>query len=185
MGQSLQDQLLQAGIAKPKQAKKARQDKTKRKKAARKSGQNATAEEQALSKKVAADDAARREADRRRAQAANAERAQRERAAQAKQIVEDHRVAIDKPAEDDPPYSYNMNGRIRRLPVSRAQRQQLANGQLAIVRHFGDTSLVDRETAERLETLIPKKVWRIVAQPSEPDPDDPYAGYEVPDDLMW
>ncbi|HLQ85043.1 MAG TPA: DUF2058 family protein [Salinisphaeraceae bacterium] len=185
MSQSLQEQLLKAGIAKPKQAKKARRDKARRNKAARRQGKpQATAEEQ-LSREVAAAQAARQAADRKRAQAANAERERREIKRQAIQIIDANRIDIETPPEDEPPYSYKIKGRIRRLPVSRAQRQRLAAGKLAIVRYDGVTSLVDAATAERLEKLIPKSVFRNSTVAAAPDPDDPYAGYEVPDDLMW
>ncbi|MES1938275.1 DUF2058 domain-containing protein [Salinisphaera hydrothermalis] len=187
MGQSLQDQLLKAGIAKPKQVKKARHDKARRNKAARRAGGKGDEEQQKLSKDVEAATAAKREADRKRAQAANAEREQRERKRQAIQIINEHRIAIEKPEADEPPYSYTVKGKIRRLPVSRDQRRRLADGRLAIVRYDGQTSLVDVETAQRLEALIPKAISRITEadKASEADPDDPYAGYEVPDDLMW
>lgn len=185
MAQSLQEQLLKAGIAKPKQAKKARQDKTRRNKAARKSGAPEATAEQELSRKVDAAQAARRAADRERAQEANAEREQRERKRQVIQIIKENRLKIETPPEDDPPYSYTIKGHIGRLPVSRDQRRRLANGKLAIVRYDGETSLVDRATAERLEKLVPKSVFRNSPVDDTPDSDDPYAGYEVPDDLMW
>lgn len=186
MGQSLQDQLLQAGIARPKQAKKARKDKTRQRKAARQAGHTETPEERQRKQDAAAAEAGKRAADRRRAEAENAERARRERKAQAIQIIRQRRIAIEPPAdEDEPPYSYTIKGRIRGLPVSRAQRALLASGQLGIVRYDGETSLVDRATAERLEGLIPKAVWRICERDDTPDPDDPYAAYTVPDDLMW
>lgn len=186
MGQSLQDQLLKAGVAKPKQAKKARRDKTRSNKAARKAGTSGNTDQQDLSKDIAADQAAKREADRRRAKAANAEREQRERKRQAIQIISENRIATETPEADEPPYSYTVKGKIRRLPVSRDQRRRLADGKLAVVRYDGETSLVDAATAERLETLIPKAISRVTeAQKATPDPNDPYAGYEVPDDLMW
>lgn len=186
MAQSLQEQLLKAGIAKPKQAKKARQDKARRSKTARKQGNSQTTEEQQLARQVDAAEAAKRAADRKRAQAANAERKQRENKRQAIQIIKDNRLEIETPPQDEPPYSYKIKGRIRRLPVSRKQRQRLADGKLAIVRYDGETSLVNIATAERLEQLIPKSMFRNDPAPQDtPDPDDPYAGFEVPDDLMW
>lgn len=189
MSSSLQEQLLKAGIAKPKQAKKARRDKAQRNKAARKSskaGKPVQAAEQELSREIDAAHAAKRAADRQRAQAANAAREQRETKRQAIQIIQANRVDIEAPAEDEPAYSYTIKGRIRKLPVSRDQRRRLAEGKLAIVRYDGQTSLVDTVTAERLETIIPKSVFRNSPEQGEAtDPDDPYAGYEVPDDLMW
>src|SRR5699024_7046793 len=160
MGQSLQEQLLNAGIAKPKQAKKACQDKARRNKAARKSGTPEATAEQKLSREVDAAQAARRAADRERARAANAEREQREKKRQVIEIVNANRIMIEAPLEDDPPYSYTIKGRIGYLRVSRDQRRRLANGTLALIRYDGETSLVGVATAERLEKLVPKSVIR-------------------------
>lgn len=185
MSSSLQDQLLQAGIAKPKQAKKARRDKAQRNKAARKQGQTGTTAEQQLSREVQAAAAAKRAADRQRALKANAEREQRERKRQVIQIIDDNRIKIEAPPTDEPPYSYTLKGKIRRLHVSKGQRQQLAAGRLAIVHYDGKTSLINAATAERLEKLTPKAVFRNTGSDDTPAADDPYAGFEVPDDLMW
>lgn len=185
MSSSLQDQLLQAGIAKPKQAKKARRDKAQRSKAARKQGQHKTTAEQHLAREVEAARAAKRAGDRERAQKANAVRAQRESKRQMIQIIDDNRIKIEAPPADEPPYSYTLKGKIRRLHVSKGQRQQLAAGRLAIVHYDGKTSLVNAATAERLEQLTPKAVFRNSVSDDTPAADDPYAGFEVPDDLMW
>ena len=57
MSKSLQEQLLQAGLAKPKQAKKARRDKTREAQAARRDPKKAKEQDQ-LSREIAAKDAA-------------------------------------------------------------------------------------------------------------------------------
>ncbi|RJS93086.1 DUF2058 domain-containing protein [Salinisphaera sp. Q1T1-3] len=189
MGQSLQDQLLKAGLANSKQARKAQQDKTgKKNKNRKKKSQRAPADAPSeLSREVVAADAEKRRRDQERARRANAERAGRERSAAADQILAQNTIKREPAPEEDPPFSYTMEGRIRRLPVSRAQRAKLANGELGIVRRGGHTLLVDRATAERLAELIPKRISLAEKAPEAgpTDPEDPYAGYEVPDDLMW
>lgn len=186
MSQSLQDQLLKSGLASQKQARKARQSKRRRQKSARQNPGQHTTEQQQLAEEVAAARQAQRQADRQRSAQAKAQREQLERKRQAIAIIKQNRIPIDQPSEDEPPYSYTIKGKIKRLPVSRQQRQKLADGHLAIVRYDGETSLVDIPTAKRLETLIPKAVIRHLPRPDDkPDPEDPYAGYEVPDDLMW
>lgn len=186
MSQSLRDQLLKSGLASQKQARKARQSKGRSKKAARQNKSQQTTEQQQLAQEVAAARKAQRQADRQRSADAKAQREQRERKRQAIAIIKQNRIAIETPSEDEPPYSYTIKGRIKRLPVNRSQRQKLADGRLAIVRYDGETSLVDIPTAERLETLIPQAVVRNPPRRDDkPDPNDPYAGYEIPDDLMW
>ncbi len=188
MGQSLQDQLLNSGLANKKQARKAVQDKksknTRKKK--NKSGANTGPTEQEQIAREAAEAAqAKRAQDKAQSEKANAERAAREEKAAAEQLIDRHRVAREPAPEADPPYSYTMGGRIRRLPVSRSQRTQLANGRLAIVARGEQVFLVERRIAERLIERIPDRVCMVEDTPPETDPDDPYAGYEVPDDLMW
>lgn len=184
MAKSLQEQLLQSGAAKPKQAKKARREKTRRDQEARRQGTRPE-DEQALAQHVAAAEKEKRERDRQLASRHKAERAAREHNGAAAQLIAQHGIRPGKPAPDMPPYSYSMGGRIRRLDVSPAQRQQLADGQLAVIRHREVTSLVNRASGERLLELIPEQVWLVNPEDDKPDPDDPYAGYEIPDDLMW
>ncbi|MDA3923041.1 MAG: DUF2058 family protein [Salinisphaera sp.] len=184
MAKSLQEQLLQSGVAKPKQAKKARREKTRSEQEARRQGKRPD-EDQALAQSVAAAERAKRERDRQLADRHKAERSARENSGAAAQLIAQRRIKPGSPGDDTPGYSYSLGGRIRRLDVSPAQRQQLADGQLAVVRHRDVTSLVNRATAERLLELIPNQVWLVTPNNAKADPDDPYAGYEVPDDLMW
>lgn len=183
MAKSLQEQLLESGVAKPKQAKKARRDKTRRDQEARRQGKQSE-EAQRLARDVAAAEKAKRERDHQIAEQQKAERAKRENQGAAAQLLSQHQIK-PAPAEDVPPYSYSIAGKIRKLAVSAPQRQQLADGKLAIVRHAGAAMLVNREVAQRLQALIPDQVWLVEPRDDTPDPDDPYAGYEVPDDLMW
>jgi hypothetical protein len=59
------------------------------------------------------------------------------------------------------------------------------DGRLAVVRQDAFYELVPADIAERVRTRDPSLVlvWN---QPSQtPDEDDPYADFQVPDDLMW
>lgn len=183
MGKSLQEQLLQSGLAKPKQAKKARREKTRQDQQARREAKPA-AETDALAREIEAREADKRARDRELNARRRSEREARERDAAAAQLIETHRIA---PVNDDHsvPYNYRLGRKIKRLRVSEDQRRQLAAGRLAIVHHRERASLVDIATAERLAALIPTRLWRAEPAEERPDPDDPYADYVVPDDLMW
>lgn len=184
MAKSLQEQLLASGVAKPKQAKKARRDKTRGEREARRQGKQSE-EAAKLARDVAAAEQAKRERDRLLAEQQKNERASRENQGAAAQLIAQHRFKPG-PAEDDvPPYSYSIAGKIKKLAVSAPQRQQLADGKLGIVRHAGSAALINRDVAQRLQALIPDQIWLVEPRDDAPDPDDPYAGYEVPDDLMW
>ncbi len=180
MAKSLQEQLLQAGAAKPKQAKKARQEKTRKNQAARQKGQSLT-DEQALQREIAAEQATKRERDRQLNAEQKAARDVREVEHAVDQIVSRNRIAAD----GEVAYSYTIGDKIRRIQVSDKQRRDLAEGRLAIVRHRERASLVPRAVAERLVEKIPAQLWLVTPTQQLHDPDDPYADYQVPDDLMW
>ena len=76
-------------------------------------------------------------------------------------------------------------GKIRRLYVNDKQHGQLVKGQLAIVKLGERYELVTRETAEKIRQRDPAFVVLLNDQPPPEDPDDPYADYKVPDDLIW
>lgn len=188
MGQSLQDQLLASGLANKKQARKAKQDKARQKpkKNQKKNAPAPDTEQDRIAREAAAAAEAKRARDRQQSAAANEKRREKERRAAVDQLIARHVVAREPAPEDDPPYSFTMDGRIRRLSVSRNQRARLADGRLGIVRRGENSLLVERRIAERLIEMIPERVVLNTPTPSAADdPDDPYAGYEVPDDLMW
>jgi hypothetical protein len=184
MAKSLQEQLLQSGVAKPKQAKKARQDKTRQAQAARRDSKTAT-EQDHLAREIAAKDAGKRDHDRRLNAQRKAQREAQERQQMATQIIGRNRIPAEGDGENAVAYNYTVKGKIKRLLVSDTQRKSLADGRLAIVRHQGHTALVTADIAERLQPLIPNRIWLAAPADDIPDPDDPYAAYQVPDDLMW
>jgi len=65
-------------------------------------------------------------------------------------------------------------------------REQIISGRLAIVKFGQYYEVVSAEVAEKIKSRLAASV--IVLNDSAPvaeNKDDPYAGYEVPDDLMW
>ena len=182
MSKSLQQQLIDSGLATATQAKKTRQDKARRSKAARRQG--APDEGRQRAEQVAAADAAKRERDRELNERRQAQRAAREREAAIVQIIDSNRLAVDGDHPAAVPYNYTLDNRIRRMDVSEAQRRELADGRLGIVRYRGASSVVPAATAERLKEYIPDRVWVVAAADPAPAEDDPYADYQVPDDLM-
>jgi uncharacterized protein YaiL (DUF2058 family) len=97
------------------------------------------------------------------------------------QQVRDSRLSRDG---GDVAYNFADGTALKRLYVKAAQQQDIAAGKLAIVRHDNFYELVPAAVAERVEQVDPPSlvVWN---RPREADPNDPYADFEVPDDLMW
>ena len=178
MAKSLQEQLRLAGLANQKQVVKARKAKNTKEKMQRKGAvvvdETADLVKQHEAEKLAKDKALN--------EARN--RAAEERAVQAQiqQMIELNAI----PDRGEVEFSYDHNGKIRNLFVTADIRKALVNGVLSIV------------GANKSESIVPSKVARKIAErdtswilllntKSDPDaePDDEYAGYEIPDDLMW
>ena len=180
MKNSLQDQLLKAGLAKKSQVAQAAREQAK----------------QRQGKAPAAASAAQVEADRARAERVErdrqlaAERAAqlqaREAKAQARQLVEAHRIA----SAGDIPYRFADGAAIRELPVDAAQRRQLACGALVVARLDDGHALIARAVADRVlardASLVVVDHAATVANTAQASDDDAfYARFEVPDDLTW
>jgi uncharacterized protein YaiL (DUF2058 family) len=45
--------------------------------------------------------------------------------------------------------------------------------------------MIPRDAALRIQERDPRRVVLLNTQAEEPEADDPYAAYKVPDDLMW
>ena len=91
--------------------------------------------------------------------------------------------------DGDTPYNFIDQGKVKRLYVSDQVRSRIANGQLAIVRLEKQYELVPAETAEKIQARIADSVV-VFNEPkrretAEPSLDDPYAGFQIPDYLMW
>ncbi len=181
---SLQEQLLKAGLVDQKKLDRAEQEKNRRAKSSRKK----------LGKKGAQPDPGRQSAQNKKAQRdreLNQKRRQeaerKERAAQAKQLIENNRQ--DR-AQGEQPFNFVYRGKVKKIYVTEAQRDQLVAGQLAVV------TWVTNE-GRRFELVPPAVAGKIIerdetcavdpGQPAkaEPDENDPYADYQVPDDLIW
>lgn len=183
MGNALQDQLRKAGLVNDKQVKKAVLEK-------RKETRQIQGVKPALSKEEA----------KRQAQQAREEKAERDRqlnlqrndaaaqkaaAAQIKQLVEAHRRP---PGDGETPYNFTDGGKVKSLRVSDETRGLIVRGALAVIGLEGRYELVPAEIAEKIRARAPEAVVvaNAVAQTASAEQaDDPYAQYQVPDDLMW
>ncbi|WGL17345.1 DUF2058 domain-containing protein [Microbulbifer bruguierae] len=179
---SLQDQLLKAGLVDKKTAKKIGKEKRKQDKVARKSGDlqkddSRLAAEQARAEKVARDKAlnAEREAAAR----------QKAIAAQIKQLIERHKQPKGAPGKDEIAYHFTFAKKVKKLYVSAAVQEHLTAGRLQIVGEGEHFELVPRVVAEKIAERDASMVVPPPENTSVVDEDDPYAGYEIPDDLMW
>ena len=82
-------------------------------------------------------------------------------------------------------YNFVDDKKVKRLAVNALMRDKLSRGSLAIVRHAGGYEVIPREAALRIEERDPSRIVLLNIQVDKPDDDDPYAAYQIPDDLMW
>ena len=176
---SLQEQFLKAGLVDKNKVKLVNQDKTKQKKVERRTG-TVTVDEA----RVAAQELQRKNAE--RARALNAERdaaaSQKAIAAQIAQMVKLNRQSK---GNGDVAYNFTHGTKIDRIYVSAAVQAHLMAGRLVIVCLGGATELVPRIIADKIAERDPSLVVRVKKVSNEVDEDDPYAAFQIPDDLMW
>ena len=176
---SLQDQLLKAGLVDNKKAKAVSKEKRKQNKVAKKSSQPVVDETKAAAERARAEKVAR---DR----ALNAEREaaaqQKAIAAQIKQMVANNK---QPKGNGDIAYNFTFDKKIKSIYVTEAVRDHLAAGRLMIVGLDEQFELVPRVIAEKISERNPAAVVQPPIDSAAPDEDDPYADFQIPDDLMW
>jgi uncharacterized protein YaiL (DUF2058 family) len=82
-------------------------------------------------------------------------------------------------------YNFVDDKKVKRLSVNSLMRSKLSNGSLAIVHHGGSYEVIPREAALKVQERDPRRIVMLSEPTEEPDGDDPYAAYKIPDDLMW
>ncbi|MFK8076125.1 MAG: DUF2058 domain-containing protein [Granulosicoccus sp.] len=179
MAKSLQDQLRQAGLANQKQVVKARKAKNTKEKMQRK-GVVVTDEAAELVKQREAEKLAK---DRALNDAKNKAAEDRAIQAQIQQMVTLNAIE----GHGDIEYGFEYNGRIRNLYITNEIRKALINGILSIVGTSKTESIVPRKVAQKIAERDAS--WVLLMNNKNDvesaSTDDEYAGYEVPDDLMW
>jgi uncharacterized protein YaiL (DUF2058 family) len=181
MANSLQEQLLKAGLVSETQLNKSKKQEHRAKKrgSGRKTSEAAKAAVAQRQRQKAEQDAAlnaKREAKQK----------EQELRLQIREMVLSNALPVEAGA--DVPYNMVRNGRIRRIYVTAAQRDQIVAGTLAVATARGRHHLIPVAVAERISALMPSYfVFRAEAEaaPDEPDENDPYAEFKVPDDLTW
>lgn len=175
---SLQDQLLKAGLVDQKKANKIKKTKHKQTKQKQKNKIETVDEAKLAAQKAQAEKVER---DRQLNQQRKEEAEQKAVAAQVRQLIEMNR----QQADGEIAYSFTDGSLVKKLYVTEKQQKSLSNGHLCIVKLDEQYELIPTLVAEKIQqrdenTLI------LSNQPTEaPDEDDPYADFQVPDDLMW
>ncbi len=178
---SLRDQLLKAGVASKKQHQQARTQNKQQKK----QGVDPKAEQR---DRLEAERRQKLERDKELNRQREAERKEKEKQAQIRQIVENNRI----PRKDgEVAYNFVDSKTIKKWYLSEQQSAELISGRLAIARLSEDNYvLISGKVAEQLADRLADEADKYLlvnnkGKQDEVDEDDPYADYQIPDDLMW
>ena len=103
--------------------------------------------------------------------------------AQIVQLITMNRVHRE---QGDVAYQFKDGTKIKKLYVTPRIQQELSNGRLAIARLDDAYELLPASAAEKIAQRD-AQVIVVLNQytPTAVDEDDPYADYQIPDDLMW
>jgi len=176
---SLQDQLLKAGIVNKDKAKKINKEKRKQAKQ-RPKGEIAVNEAKVQAEQTLAQKA---ENDRLRNRKHQKLADQKAVHAQVIQLIKTN--TIDR-QNGETAYQFTDNKKIKKLYVTPTQQNELSRGQLAIANLDGEYTLVPSKIAEKIQQREQHVIVLLNSKEKvEVDADDPYADYQIPDDLMW
>jgi hypothetical protein len=178
---SLQDQLLKAGLVDKKKAQKAQKVKHEQAKLKRKNKIETVDEARLAAQKAQAEKVERdRQLNLQRKQEAE----QRAITAQIRQLIEMNR---QEKGTGDITYNFTDGSKVTHIYVDERQQRQLGNGHLAIVRLDGHYEIVPSTVSEKIALRDESYLVYCNKGRAETvvDEDDPYAEFQVPDDLMW
>jgi hypothetical protein len=182
MAISLQDQLKKSGLIDDKKAKQLKRAKHKEEKLARKSKNPAVDQHKLELDRAKSENIAK---DRQLNLEKNRQAEKHALAAQIKQLIEMNIVTKD----GDQKFSFTDTNIIKHIYVSQTQIDQLSRGRLAIVTQKGGQKnnqvLVPMGVAEKIEQRDAKAVVFKAQQNIIGEEDDPYADFQIPDDLTW
>jgi uncharacterized protein YaiL (DUF2058 family) len=176
---SLQDQLLKAGLADEKKARAVRSEKRKQRKQQPKGA--AQVNETELRARQAREEKANhdRQLNLKRQQEAEKKAIQ----AQIRQLVETNR--LDR-SRGETSYQFVHDKKIKKIFVDDTMMDQLSRGRLAIVCVNEQYEVLAEAVARKIQERDSQAVIVLHDRKNgDAGDDDPYAGYEIPDDLMW
>ena len=183
MNNPFQEQFLKAGLVNKQQVQKANQKKKK-----------SSSNQQQRSKKAVADEQARlkaRKAEQTKTERDRALNKHKQEQAQKKAIsIEINNLITDNCVKRDNKceiaYNFEHRNKVNRIYVNADMKSQVVQGKLGIARIEGRYELVPFSVAQKIQQRNEKRVILFVdEQLQESSENDPYADYQIPDDLTW
>lgn len=185
MANSLQDQLLGAGLIDKKKAKKISNSAKKDKHDKRKARESLDSEAKI---KIQQEAKAKQERDRELNLQRKAEADKKAIFAQVVQLINHYKIGN---RSGDTEYNFSDGKTIKKIYLSKDLFEKTSCGTLSVVRLGDGYELVPRPVAEKIREREPDVVVvdnynKQASADSDSDSDDDYyADFEIPDDLMW
>ena len=181
MSNPFQDQLLKAGLVTKKQVQKAQQEKSKKNKQQRSKKAKLVIDENKLKAQQAAQEKAKRDRELNKKKELQAK--QKATSIEINQLIENNCLARDEDCELV--YNFEHNKKVRRIYVNAEMKQKIIQGKLGIARIEGRYELVPQSVAEKIQQRNEKRIVIFNEDETTADENDPYAEYQIPDDLEW
>jgi len=177
--QSLQDQLLNAGLTSKTKVKQLRAEKRKQTKKQQHNKVDIVNESRQLVEETKAKQLVKDKLL----------NDQRNKEAEEKQIKNQiiQLINLNKLAKDDNGIAYNFtdNNKVKTLYINEDTRDKVIAGKLAIVKNKSLYEIVPAQVAEKIKQRDEKIIIVLFTDKTELNENDDYQGYEIPDDLMW
>ena len=176
---SLKDQLLNAGLIDKQKAKQLKQELRKEAKV-RKKGQVPLDDNKEQVKRNLVEKTERdRQLNKQQQEVVERKAIQ----AQISQLIKMNRI---KRESGDIAYQFTDGTRIKKIYVTEQLQKDLVNGRLAIAKLGNEFELLPSSAAEKIRQRDPQVIVLLnTYEVTGVDEDDPYAEYQIPDDLMW
>jgi uncharacterized protein YaiL (DUF2058 family) len=179
MANSFGDQFLKAGLVNKTRLSKANKSKSKQQKQKNKQKIEVVDEAAVAARQAAAEQAERdRELNRQQKEARERKAVQ----AQVRQLVELNRLPRN---DGEVGYNFQDGSAVRKIFVTEEMHAKLGRGLLAIARFDDGYEVIPSVVAEKIMLREESCIVSNATTQLESGEDDPYADYQVPDDLMW
>jgi len=176
---SLKDQLLNAGLVDKKKAKQLKQELRKEAKV-RQKGQTPLDDSKEQVKRNLLE---KTERDRQLNKQQHEVVEKKAIKAQISQLIKMNRIKRER---GDIAYQFTDGTRIKKIYVTEQLQKDLVNGRLAIAKLGNDFELLPSAAAEKIRQRDPQIIVLLnTYEVMDVDEEDPYAEYQIPDDLMW
>jgi len=181
MGNPFQDQLLKAGVVTKQQVKKAQSASNKKKKEQRSKKKTVVVDEN----KIKLQQAAKEKAEHDKALNLRKEEQAKQKAISIEidQLITKNCIKRDDGC--DIVYNFEHRKKVNRIYVNAEMRQQIINGTFGLARIEGRYELIPKAIAEKIQQRNEKRVILFEKEEQVIDENDPYAEFQVPDDLVW